>query len=155
VDVEESGLLSILQILLLRYRFVFIDVPATLALRLIHVLHLPSLCILVSNGSLAAARDVARWVEMLGPNTVERSSLFVLNQSGAAGSLPEAEFVRAVGRAPDIIIPYHRDVGLASNFGIKGIQKCATLRRALIPVIRQLVGEAEEPPRSLLKRLFG
>ena len=29
VDVEESGLLSILQILLLRYRFVFIDVPAS------------------------------------------------------------------------------------------------------------------------------
>jgi pilus assembly protein CpaE len=155
VDVEESGLLSILQILLLRYRFVFIDVPATLALRLIHVLHLPSLCILVSNGTLVAARDVARWVEMLGPNTVERSSLFVLNQSGAAGSLPEAEFIRAAGRAPDIIIPYHREVGLASNFGIKAIQKCATLRRALVPVIRQLVGEAEEPPRPLLKRLFG
>ena len=155
VDVEETALLSIFQILLLRYRFVFIDVPATLAARLIHVLHLPSLCILVSNGSLVAARDVARWFERMGPNTLERSSLHILNQSGAAGSLPEAEFIRAVGRAPDIIIPYHRDIGLASNFGIKGIQKCATLRRALIPVLRQLVGEVEEPPRSILKRLFG
>jgi pilus assembly protein CpaE len=86
---------------------------------------------------------------------VERSSLFILNQSGAAGSLPEAEFIRAVGRTPDIIVPYHRDIGLASNFGIKGIQKCVTLRRALIPVTRQLVGETEELPRSLLRRLFG
>jgi len=153
--VDENAVLSLLDILLHRYRFVFVDVPATLAPKLAQMLHLPSTCILVSNGSLVAARDVARWVERIGPNTPERSTIHILNQSGAAGSLPEAEFIRAAGRAPDIIVPYQREIGTAANRGINGIQEGATLRHALAPVLRQLAGELEAEPRSLLRRLFG
>ncbi len=69
VTVEEAALLSLLETLLRRYRFVIVDVPATLALRLNQVLHLPSLCILISNGTLVGARDVGRWYEKIGPNT--------------------------------------------------------------------------------------
>jgi pilus assembly protein CpaE len=154
-SVEEDAVLSLLDTLLRRYRFVFLDLPATLAPKLTKMLHLPSTCILVSNGSLAAARDVARWYERIGPNTPERSTVHILNQGGAAGSLPEAEFIRAVGRAPDIIIPYQGEIGTAANLGIEGIQTCANLRRALAPVLRQLAGETGEPARSLFKRLFG
>jgi pilus assembly protein CpaE len=155
VAVEENAVLTLLDILLHRYRFVFIDIPATLAPKLTQVLHLPSLCILISNGSLVAARDVARWQQKIGPNTPDRSTLHILNQSGAAGSLPEAEFIRAIGKAPDIIIPFQREIKVASNLGIKGIQSCAALRDSLGPVLRQLAGDAGAPKRSLLKRIFG
>ncbi len=155
VTVEEAALLSLLETLLRRYRYVFVDVPAMLAVKLNQVFHLPSLCILVSNGTLASARDVARWYERIGPNTAERSALHVLNQSGAPGSLPETEFVRAVGKAPDIIIPYDRELAAASNLGIKGLQNSAALKRALASLLRQLVGEIEIAPPSLFHRLFG
>lgn len=155
VDIEESALLSLLENLLRRYRFVFVDVPATLALKLDRVLHLPSLCILISNGSLVGARDVGRWYEKIGPNTAERSTIHILNQNGAVGSLPEAEFVRAVGKAPDIIIPYHRDIAMASTLGIEGIRNCAVLERALSPLLSQLAGDTEIAPRSLFDRIFG
>lgn len=155
VAVEETALLSLLETLLRRYRFVFVDVPAELALKLNQVLHLPSLCILISNGTLVAARDVGRWHEKIGPNTAERSTIHILNQSGAVGSLPEAEFIRAAGKAPDIIIPYYRDIATASILGIKGIQNCAALERALAPLLRQLAGEVEIAPLSFFHRLFG
>jgi pilus assembly protein CpaE len=155
VVMEEPALLSLLETLLRRYRFVFVDVPAMLALKLNQMLHLPSLCVLVSNGTLAAARDVGRWYEKIGPNTAERSTIHILNQSGAVGSLPEAEFVRAAGKAPDLIIPYHRDIATASNLGIKGIQNCGALEHALGPLLRQLAGEVEIAPRSFFNRLFG
>ena len=153
--VEEAALLSLIEILLRRYRFVFIDVPAMLGPKLKKALHLPSLCVLVSNGSLVAARDVARWQKEIGPNTPERSTIHILNQNSAAGGLPQAEFNRAVGKTPDIIIPYQRDLGKASILGIKGIQGCAGLQTALEPLFSQLTGDLDLPPPSLLKRLFG
>lgn len=155
VIVEESALLSLLEILLRRYRFVFVDVPAMQAVKLNQVFHLPSLCVLVSNGTLVSARDVRRWYEKIGPNTAERSTIHILNQSGAVGSLPQSEFIRAAGKAPDIIIPYSRDIAAASNLGMKGLQNSAALERALAPLLRQLVGEADIAAPSLFHRLFG
>jgi pilus assembly protein CpaE len=155
VSVDEPALLSLLETLLRRYRFVIVDLPAIQAIRLSKVLQLPSLCIVVSNGTLVSARDVARLYEKIGPNTADRSTIHILNQSGGVGSLPETEFVRATGKAPDIIIPYYRDVAAASNLGMKGIRECASLERAVAPLLRQLVGEVEVAPPSLFHRLFG
>jgi pilus assembly protein CpaE len=155
VAVEEAALLSLIEILLRRYRFVFIDVPALLGPRLKKALHLPSLCVLVSNGSLVGARDVSRWQKEIGPNTPERSTIHILNQNSAIGSLPLAEFRRAVGKDPDIILPYQRDLGKASILGIKGIQGCAGLQTGLNPLVSQLTGDPDLSAPSFLKRLFG
>jgi pilus assembly protein CpaE len=119
------------------------------------VLTLPSILLLVSSGGLAAARDVARWRQQIGPNTPDRGTLHLLNKSGASASLPLPEFVRAVGQAPDLIVPYEREVASASNLGIAAINKCAGFQRGLTPLYRHLTGEAVEASPSFLKRLFG
>jgi pilus assembly protein CpaE len=155
VNVEEPALLSLLETLLRRYRFVIVDLPPQQAIRLSAVLHQPSLCILVSNGTLVSARDVSRWYERIPSGTAERSTIHILNQGGYVGSLPETEFVRAAGKAPDIIIPYSRDVAAASSLGMNGIRGCAALERAMSPLLRQLVGEVEVAPLSLFRRIFG
>jgi pilus assembly protein CpaE len=155
VNVEEPALLSLLEKLLNRYRFIFVDLPPSIAMRMMQTLHLPSTCVLVSSGSLASARDVARWRELIGPNTAERMTLHVLNQQGAPGSLPPEEFARAAGRAPDIVIPYERDIAAANTLGIKGSQQNASLKHGLAPLLRRVSGEQVEAPRSVLRRLFG
>lgn len=155
VAIEEAALLSLIEILLRRYRFVFIDVPAILGPKLKKAMHLPSLSVLVSNGSLTAARDVARWQQLIGPNTPERSTIHILNQSSAVGSLPLAEFNRVTGKPPDIIISYQRDLGKASVLGIESIRGCAGLQSALEPLVGQLTGDLHPPGPSFLKRLFG
>jgi pilus assembly protein CpaE len=116
---------------------------------------LPGLCILVSDTSLVAARDVARWREKIGPNTAERVTLHIVNKAGASGGLPIKEFVRVVGHAPDLIIPYNREIGDAAARGVKGFGQSAVLAQALGPMLQQITGEPAEVHHSLLTRLFG
>ncbi len=123
--------------------------------RLPRVLHLPSLCLLVSDGSLASARDVARWRTFIGPNTAERTTLHMLNKSDAPGAMPIEEFVRAAGQAPDMLVPYERDVANVANLGVRRLEECHGFLRALGPALRNISGEPVEESRNILERLFG
>jgi pilus assembly protein CpaE len=152
---EESAVLSLFELLLRHYRFVFVDLPIVTASKLMKALHLPGTCVLVSNATLVSAREVARWRELIGPNTPERTTLHVVNQHGAPGSLPDPEFVRAAGRAPDVVIAYDREIAVATTLGINATKKCAPLIRGLAPLLRHLSGEPVEVPRSVLRRIFG
>ncbi|MCK9915524.1 AAA family ATPase [Microbacteriaceae bacterium K1510] len=153
--IDDSAFRSLLDKLLARYRFIFIDLPPAAAMRLAQSLQMPSICVLVSSGTLASARDVARWREWIGPNTPDRTTIQVLNQHGAPGSLPDAEFARAAGRAPDVVIPYDKEIGIANTLGIKGAQQSAALKRGLAPLLRHLSGEQVSAPQSILRRLLG
>lgn len=155
IKFDESAVLTLLKNLLHRYRFIFIDVPPAVAAQLTQALQLPGTCVLVSSGTLASAREVARWRDLIGANTPDRTVLHVLNQHGAPDSLPDAEFNRAAGRAPDVIIPYDRDIAAASILGIKGTQNCAALKRGLAPLLRHLSGKQVARRRSLLRRILG
>jgi pilus assembly protein CpaE len=120
------------------------------------VLHLPGTILLVSSGTLVCARDVARLKEKIGPNSAERASLHILNKSAASESLSAEEFAGACGSPPDIVIPYAREIAVASRLGVQGLQKCAALQHGLLPLFRQISGE--EPAaakRSRLRELFG
>lgn len=119
------------------------------------MLQLPSTCVLVSTGTLASARDVARWRDWIGASTADRTTIHILNQHSAAGSLTDAEFARASGRTPDIVIPFEQGVGAANTLGIKRTQQNAVLKRGLAPLLRHLSGEQVEASRSVLRRLFG
>jgi pilus assembly protein CpaE len=145
----------LLNILSQRYRFVFVDLPLWVAIAAPQVFQLPSTCLLISNGSLASARDVARWRAHIGGNTRKRRMLHVLNHTSAHGGLPDSEFVRASGQAPDFTIPYDRGLAEASSFGIGAMQKCTTFNRSITAILYELVGEPMKTPDSFLKRMFG
>jgi len=155
VDIDDNAFRSLLDKLLTRYRFIFVDAPPTVAMRLSQSLQMPSTCVLVGNGTLASARDVARWRAWIGPNTPDRTTIHVLNQHGAPGGLPDAEFARAAGRAPDVVIPYDKDISIANALGIKSAPQGTTLKRSLAPLLRHLSGETTAPQRSLLRRILG
>jgi pilus assembly protein CpaE len=141
VNADEHAVMSLVELMLRRYRYVFMDISAELAPRLMHLLHLPGTTLLVSTSSLACARDVARWRDKLGPNTAERTTLNILNKASADNGLSTAEFTRAAGAAPDIIIPYASEIATASQLGVRGLQTCTALQNGLVPLLRQLSGE--------------
>ena len=153
--VNEDAFGGLIDKLLLRYRFVFIDLPEQAGAKLFEVLQKPSTCILVSDAGLASARELVRWREWLGPNTSLRRTMHVLNMSGGDHGLPEKEFLRAVGQAPDVTIAYNREIAIASNLGVKATQKCAALDRGLAKLLRDLAGEPATEQRSLISRIFG
>jgi pilus assembly protein CpaE len=153
---DEAAVLSLLEHVLHNYRYVFVDITAAMAPRLPHMLHLPGTVLLVSTASLTCARDVARWREKIGPNSAEHTTIHVLNKKGATSGLPDEEFIRAAGTAPDFTIPFAREIAIASRLGVRGLQKCPTLQRGLGPLFRQISGE--EPAvarRSRWRGLFG
>lgn len=152
---DESALISLLDKVARRYRYVVVDVPANQASALNRTLHMPSTLLLVSDARLVSAREVARWREWLGGNTAERTILHVLNMSGAPGSLPLAEFTRAADQAPDVIIPYAKEVAAGSLLGIKAKPEIAVLDRGLEPVLAMLSGDASQHKKSLIERVLG
>ena len=153
---SEAGVMPLLERLLQRNRYVFVDIPMTSAPRLMPMLHLPGTILLISIGSLVCARDVARLREKLGPNSAERTTVHVLNKSGSNDGLPDADFIRAIGTPPDVIMPYSREIAVASRLGVQGLRTCAPLQRALAPVYRQLSGEEPAAAKKWsLSSLFG
>ena len=113
-----------------------------------------STCVLVANSTLTAARDLGRWKKQIGPNTRERRTLSVLNHTTPHGGLPEAEFARAAGQPPDIVIPYDRELADASNFGTRAMQKCSTFRNGVVHMLHSVTGEPVKKQLSMLKRIF-
>jgi pilus assembly protein CpaE len=151
---NEDAVLSLFEKFLQHYRFAFVDVPAAAAVGLTRVLLEPSTFVLVSNGTLSSAREFARWREWIGPNSPERRTLHVLNMVGASGDLTETDFVRIAGQAPDVTIPFDRDIANASNLGIKALQKCAAFNTGVSQLLRDVAGEPAEKPRSFFDRFF-
>ncbi len=142
----EAAVLSLIEVALRRYRYVFLDIPATLAPHLKRVLQLPGTLLLVSSSSLVSARDVARWRALIGPNSAERSMLHILNAASRGNGLPPEEFERIARGAPDIEIPASRQIAVAARLGVRGLQDCRTFQRAMAPLLRQLSGA--KPPAS-------
>jgi pilus assembly protein CpaE len=119
------------------------------------MLNEPSTCLLVSDASLVSARNLIRWHEFFGHNSMERRTLHVLNMYGAEGGLKEDEFIRATGLPLNIKIPYDREIAKASPYGVKAMQKCVAFNKALAPLLRALAGETEIKTRPLLRRILG
>jgi pilus assembly protein CpaE len=155
IEIEQASVLSLLNKLLVRYRFVFVDLPPAAADKLMPALQLPSTCVLVSDGTLVSARDLARWRKTIGANTAQRSTLHLLNQSGAPGSLPATEFNRAAGQPPDIVVPYDRTIASSATLGVKAGRENAAVKRGLAPLLRALAGEQAKTLPTFLGRLFG
>ena len=152
---SEPAVLLLLEQLQRRYRYVVLDVPVMTTGLMHRALQIPSTFILVSDGRLVSAREVRRWREVFGPDIPHRSVLHVLNRHGAGGDLPMEDFVRAAGHAPDFIIPYARDIAVATNLGVHARPDCPDLQRGLAPLLQRITGQPAAYPSTLLARLFG
>ena len=154
-QIEAGTVAPLLEKLAAQYRYVVVDLPRHLAAEVIHATLLPRTCLLVSSATLSSARDVRRWRQQIGANVMDRSTMHVLNHHEPHGGLAEREFVRAAGQAPDISIPYFRDLAEATMLGIKESSKCAGFRRAIQQIIRPLTGDQAETAVPFYRKLWG
>jgi pilus assembly protein CpaE len=155
VGPSEDAVQQLIGTLTKHYRVVLVDLPPAVALQQPKLLDMANTVLLVSNGSLASAREVARWRERIGPNTPDRTTLHVFNKKGADGALPEAEFDRALAAVPDISIGYDRDVAKTAVLGSKALYTGAAMKRGMALLSRLLVGGEQDTKRSLWNRVFG
>ena len=151
---SEDAVLQLLAQFQQHYRYVVLDVPIMTTGLMPRALQLASTFVLVSDGRLASAREVRRWREVLGDDVPGRPVLHILNRHGSPGELPLEDFAKAAGQPPDMVIPFARDIAIASNLGIGARPDCPELQRGLAPLIQRVAGQAPPHGRPLLARLF-
>lgn len=155
VPITEAAVMQLLSKLLPRYRYVFLDMPVDIALQLPAVLRSPGTLLLVSDGSLVSARELARWHGQLGAESPDRFILHVLNKKGGDTSLPDEALAKVLPKPPDIVIPYDRHVASEAQLGTHAVQRCATMRHAMAALSRQLTGEPSGKRPHFWQRMFG
>ena len=153
IGFEANAVQLLVDHLLARYQYIVVDVPVEVATQILTAIRAPNTWVVVSNGTLLSAREVARWRALIGAVNPECKMLHVLNNHQFPGSLPDAEFNRAAGHAPDCVIPYDRGIAEAAMLGMKERQS-TSLRRELGPLFRVLYGGRAEVPKSILGRIF-
>jgi pilus assembly protein CpaE len=151
---NEEAVLALLQKLLTHYRYVLVDLPGDMVRSLPRLMRMPSTLVLVSDATLTSVREVGRWRDFLGPSTVERSILHVLNKKNGFGALPGDEMLRVIP-APDIALRWDRDIMSAASLGTKAVQRSSAMRDAVAALSVRLSGAASDEDRSLWQRIFG
>jgi pilus assembly protein CpaE len=156
VNAHDAAILQVLSNLRAYYRYVVVDMPALIAPQMKGSLQAPGIILLVSDSSLSAARDVGRWRRYLGADRADRRVLHILNRAQSDRDLPHEQFIKAVGQAPDLSIPYDAAIARATNAGTPALIKSAALRSKLSELFRHIVGGVPvEHQHSLIGRWFG
>ncbi|MEO8713747.1 MAG: pilus assembly protein [Acetobacteraceae bacterium] len=126
-----GALPDLLEILRRRYKFLVCDAPWPASRIGRGLFDLAHQRILVTEPSVAGARDVLRYLTLpqasvLPAGTLAGSTLVVLNQAGMGGSLTLAQFEKATGRKPDLVIAHMK--GALRNAANLGEPAAATIR---------------------------
>lgn len=157
IRLGEAPLLTLFGKLADRYRYLITEVPTSSVSGLNQMLRLGSMIVLVSDGRMASARDLARWRALLSSMLQGVTLVHVLNRSDQPDALPLEQFARMAGGMPDITIPYSREVAEASVLGASASQGFQTLDAALEPLIEMISGGTRPQAsrgRSLLDRVL-
>ncbi len=157
IKLAEASLLTLFGKLAERYRYLVAEVPTASVSGLNQVLRLGSTIVLVSDGRMASARDVARWRELLASVVSGVTLVHVLNRSDQPDALPLDQFARLAGAMPDITIPYSRRMAESSLLGLSGNDGFEDIDGALGPLVAMIAGSAATPGferRSWLDRIM-
>ncbi len=90
--------------------------------------------VLVTAPTVAGARDLLRYLAVPPPHhllTPTTAPFVVLNHAGIKGSLSVAQFERAIGRKPDLIIPHLGAVIDAANLGEPAAARNSRYRKSV------------------------
>jgi pilus assembly protein CpaE len=151
---KEDAALQLIANLQARHRYVFVDVPHWGGAQLRKIIEQASVVLLVGDPTLASAREMVRWRDIVKSTGPDHAVWQILNKAGAPGALPVADFARVLGEALDVVVPFDGDVAKSANLGHPALPKCRSLLHGLAPLFRSLSGEAAQPHLSFFARLF-
>jgi pilus assembly protein CpaE len=156
--IAPGALTGLMDLLRRRYKFLVCDAPMPASRIGRELFDLAHQRILVTEPTLAGARDLLRYLAIPEPSLLAAPSgsgttLVVLNQSGINGGIGLAQFEQATGRKPDIVIPYMKGaLRTAANLG----EPAAASVRPFTKAIQQLAflaGTVADPTAGGTSRL--
>ena len=159
IHAQPGAAVRLITMLRRRYNFVVVDLPARGAPAAREVLDMAHQRVLVTDPSLAGAREMLRYAAIPNAPTQSRRALTVLNRAGQPGLLTEAQMKEALGEAPDLVIPWlPKLVPSAADLGEPAASRRGPFRTALlrlaqeVAAVRAETGETEKP--GLFARWF-
>ncbi len=127
-----GALPRVLEILRRRYKFLICDAPFPGSLIGREMFEAAHQRVLVTEPSVAGARDALRYLATPQSPNVTGAPLLVLNMAGLKGSLSVSQFEGAIGRKPDLVIPHLGGVlREAANLGEPAAARHRAFARAM------------------------
>ena len=157
VRLTEDSLLTLFGTLAARYRYLVTEMPNNGISGLSQLLRLGSTVVLVSDGRMSSARDVARWRALFSTMLDGYTLVHVLNKSGAPDALPIEQFSQLADGTPDIVIPFDEEFARWSLMGMTQPNAQGSVEASLEPLIARISGITRTPKassRSIFARLF-
>lgn len=157
VRLTEESLITLFGKLATRYRYLITEMPNNGIAGLSQLLRMGSTVVLVSDGRMASARDVARWRALFSTMLDGHTLVHVLNKSDAPDALPLDQFARLADGMPDIIIPVDEEFAKSSLMGMTRRNAPGIVDIGLEPLISTVSGIARSSKvssGSLFSRLF-
>jgi pilus assembly protein CpaE len=150
LPMAQDALPRLLDVLRRRYKFLVCDAPFPASPIGRAMFDAANQRVLVTEPSVAGARDVLRYLAMPQATGIVNIPLVVLNFTGVPGSLSLAQFATTIGREPDVVIPYMKGaLREAANLGEPAAAKHTAFGRAMqaLALRAASVGEAAMPRR--------
>lgn len=138
-----------------RYNFVVVDLPARSGPMAREILDMAHQRVLVTDPSLAGAREMLRFAAIPNAPTQSRRALTVLNRAGQPGMLSEAQLREALGEAPELVIPWlPKVVPSAADLGEAAARQRGVFRNAILRLAQDVASIRTEGEEEARKGLF-
>lgn len=140
VPLRQETIAGTLNRLVRRYRYLLAEIPRWQLQHWQEVILASSALILVSDGRISSARDIARWRGYLGKIGYRGSVIHVLSRSDAPDAVPLAEFTRLAGEAPAVLLPISREAQRLSVSAPRDHPGYGEFDRGLSPLVTHITG---------------
>jgi pilus assembly protein CpaE len=138
-----------------RYNFVVVDLPARSGPMAREILDMAHQRVLVTDASLAGAREMLRFAAIPNAPTQSRRALTVLNRAGQPGMLSETQLREALGEAPELVIPWlPKVVPSAADLGEAAARPRGAFRNAILRLAQDVASIRTEGEEEARKGLF-
>lgn len=154
--VTETGLARVLDLLRQKFNFIVADIPMPLPPAMVPVVTAATQVVTVLTPDAASLRDTQNIRRLVAGLTEPDRMISVLNRADMKGGMRRAAIDKALGGAPDVIIPdLGRGMLEAINMGVPAVRQVPALRRHLAPLVREIAGVSPNHAGSTwLRRLF-
>ncbi|MBR0661082.1 AAA family ATPase [Neoroseomonas oryzicola] len=155
VQAQPGAAARLIAMLRRRYNFVVVDLPARSAPGAREILDMAHQRVLVTDASLAGARELLRYAAIPNAPTQSRRAVTVLNRAGQPGMLNEQQVKDALGEAPDLVIPWlPKVVPAAADLGEAACAGRGPFRQKLLRLAQEVASIRAEGEEGVKKGLF-
>lgn len=147
--VTEAALMRVIDVLRKKFNYIILDIPMPPPGPIRRILSAARQIVTVLTPDVASLRDTQNIRQLVSTVTGSDRVITVLNRFDMKGGIERPLIDKALGGAPDVLIPeLGRGMLEAINMGVPAVRRVPGLRKHLAPLVQEISGVAIKPARS-------